>query len=182
MKGPISFSTARRFLVRARPAMFLPPFCSGLTTRHVFVVSANTELELPLPITLSSYVLWHLRQGCFLSAPRRTAHTCFASGMSEQYKGISGKHSWVSELPNGTSSPLSAAGLSGFKTDDIAFSGFDVLFCTSHQEVGSMQSSRSRKSERASPYKENLSCTSRCPCCTPSSAIAVGRNRKKVYL
>lgn len=184
-KEPISPSTILCLLLRPLPGRLEASSCSFFNLLHVSVFSALTRLELPPPITVSSYVLCYLTQGCYIPAPCRATDIFSALEVSQQYDILIGKPFRVSPLPNEPPIPLSATLFKGFKKDDITLPSILMrIFRAPVQNICGLESSRGTTSDDVSPYlytKETLSSTSRSPSPATSLAIPAGRNSNKVY-
>lgn len=180
-KKSILFSTSRRLLLRSLSPRLPASACSHFRLLPADTVSATARLELPLPITISLYVLRDLTQQSCTAALCRTADVSFASIKLQQYKNTTKKHFWDSGLVNESLNPLPAARVRGFKRDDIDLSS--SLLRTSRaalQEACGVNLSRGTTSDDVGPYKETLSSTSRSSTFTPSSAMQSSRSPKKV--
>lgn len=114
-KGSILSSSSRRLFLRPLLSKLRAIPCSSFTFLRVSVVSAATRLGLSPPITVSSYVLWHLRQECPLPVPCRAVDSSFASGLRQETNILTGKHFEVSPHLFQASSLLPAPGFEGFK-------------------------------------------------------------------
>lgn len=85
------------------------------------IVSSSTSLELLLLLTILKYVLWHLKQGCWLQTPCEVADTLIVPEMLQQYKLPIGEHHCFSLFHSKASDSFSATFFSRFKRNNVAW-------------------------------------------------------------